>query len=360
MKKTLLAVAVAAALPAVAFAQTNVTLSGVFKTGLQQTKFSNGATGNGSATGFADGATRFVISGSEDLGKGLKAIFYVDNRFRVDDNSGSTGPLGTGAVFVGLEGGFGKVRTGKIDTYYLLGTDGHAAAATALEHWNVSLLSFVNSNSTPIARTSRSSNVLRYDTPNFNGLTGSVSWSPNAAGSEGVPGASSGQMYALDAAYNAGPLGLGAAYWNEKTENATSSGQKAWRLFGSYNLGMATVGLTYDESTVRVTGTDTKRAAFAIPVTAKLGPGTVMFTYTQAQDTKTAGNKNNNTGAKMIVLGYDYPLSKRTSLGVSYAVINNEAAASYGLFTGATLANLAGPVAGQDTKQLYLGVRHAF
>lgn len=360
MKKTLIAAAVAAALPAVALAQTNVTLSGNLKSGIAQTKFSNGATGNGSATEMVDGSSRIIIGGSENLGNGLKAVFQVDNRFRVDDNA-SGGTLGTGNTFVGISGGFGTLRTGKLDTYYNLGTDEFSARAVAIQHSNISLLGWVNGNSSSaaIARVSRSTNVLRYDLPSFSGVKAGLSWSPNANGSEGVPGASQGQAYAADVGYAAGPLSLGAAYWNEKNEGATNSGQTAWRVFGSYDFGVAKVGLLFDDSKVKVAGVDTKRGAWSVPVTAKVGSGVLLFTYTQAQDTKTAGNSNSNTGARQISVGYDYPLSKRTSLGASYSVINNESGARYGYYN-ASLANLPSTVAGQDSKQFYVGVRHAF
>jgi predicted porin len=84
MKKTLIALAAMAT--TTAFAQSTVTLSGNVKAGLAQTKYSGAATGNGSATGLADGSSRFILSGSEDLGGGLRANFQVDTRFRIDDN----------------------------------------------------------------------------------------------------------------------------------------------------------------------------------------------------------------------------------------------------------------------------------
>jgi len=358
MNKPLLAAAIAAVLPAVAQAQTNVTLSGNFKSGLAQTKFSGGATGDGSATGVADGSSRFIISGSENLGSGLTALFQLDNRFRVDDNA-SGGTIGTGNTFVGVRGGFGTLRVGKLDVYYNQGTDEFSNRAVAIQHSNISLLSYVNSNGSPIARASRSTNVVRYDLPKLGGFSGGLGWSPNANGGEGAPGASSGQAWFVDGGFASGPFSIGAAYWDEKNENATTSGQKAWRVFGHYNFGIARVGLMFDESKVIASNVDTKRGAWSIPVTAKLGPGVLLFTYTQAQDTKTAGSTNADTGAKMFSLGYDYPLSKRTSVGVSYSVIDNESRARYGQYN-ASLANVPSPVAGQDVKQLYVGLRHAF
>ena len=136
------------------------------------------------------------------------------------------------------------------------------------------------------------------------------------------------------------------------------TGCKGARIWGGYNFGMFSVGLTVDSS--KAVGTETKRNAFSLPVTATFGPGTLMFTYTVAQNTKTNGTTNADTGAKMWALGYDYALSKRTSLGVSYASLDNKQNASYQMFTNNALGNVSIPVAGQDTKQFYVGLRHAF
>ncbi len=374
MKKSLLAVAVAAALPAFAYAQTNVVLSGNLKTGVTQTKYTNGAAGNGSHTAMNDGSSRFIISGTEDLGGGLKAIFQIDNRFRPDDGGTVGQTLAGGATFVGLAGGFGTVRLGKLDTYWIYGLDEHAFRATALQHSNTSIIGFINSS--PIARNSRLNNVVRWDSPNFGGISGGITWTPGAsaatalasAGEAGAMGdGNKGQAWSANIGYAAGPLNVYVAAWDEKVEGyktfATGAyqGQSAWRVGGGYNFGAFKVGVVYDEAKLKyVGGGDYKRGAWSIPVTAKLGAGTAMLTYSQAMDAKLSGTKDNQSGAKMITVGYDYPLSKRTSLGVSYGVINNESHASYGFFTAAALNNLPTATAGQDQKQLHLGIRHAF
>jgi predicted porin len=115
MKKTLIALAVASAVPALAQAQTSVTLSGNLKTGLAQTNISNNG---GSGMQMTDGSSRFVISGTEDLGGGLKATFQIDTRFRPDEAKSAAASLAAvadGATWVGVAGGFGQVRLGRID-----------------------------------------------------------------------------------------------------------------------------------------------------------------------------------------------------------------------------------------------------
>jgi len=133
MKKTLIALAAMAT--TTAFAQSTVTLSGNVKAGLAQTKYSGATAGNGSATGLADGSSRFILSGSEDLGGGLRANFQVDTRFRIDDNGAapSASPLAGGNTFIGLAGKFGNLQIGKLDTHYCLGSDTHGTRATALQ-----------------------------------------------------------------------------------------------------------------------------------------------------------------------------------------------------------------------------------
>ncbi len=59
-------------------------------------------------------------------------------------------------------------------------------------------------------------------------------------------------------------------------------------------------------------------------------------------------------------MGYSYSLSKRTSVGLSYVYLNNQRNSAYQLYTQSSLGAYGAPLAGQDQKQLYLGVRHAF
>jgi predicted porin len=373
MKKSLLAVAVATALPGIALAQSSVTLSGILKTGLSSYKLENGASGNGNATAWGDGSSRFIISGTEDIGGGLKGIFQIDTRFRVDNGAGglTNGTYGgvspSGNTWLGLAGDFGAVKIGNQDLYYYQGTDQYGARATALTAWNVSILSYINGQA--IARGSRSQNTLRYESPNFNGFTAALAWSANPDGAEANPvdnaGKPKGNAYDIDLNYTTGPLSLGLAAWSQKKVGGTgatpaTADQSAVRVFGGYDFGIFTASLAVDQSSLKPIGGDIKRTAISLPLTAPVGAGTALFTYTRAQDSEIGGVKSANTGASLITVGYDYPLSKRTSLGVSYAKLDNKANASYALFTGYALHDIPTPVAGQDTNQLYLGLRHAF
>ncbi len=393
MKKTLIALAALAAV-GTASAQSTVTLSGILKGGVAQTKYSNGTVAgatNGSGLAVADGSSRFILSGSEDLGGGLRANFQADTRFRVDDNGGAptSSPLATGNTFVGLSGGFGALQLGKLDTHYCLGSDTHGSRATALQASSCGVLGYVPvqagftaaaatagapavgaGSPVAIANASRSVNTLRYTTPNFGGFTAQVNYSTAWAGSDGDVG-DAGKGRAAHGALNyaAGPLRAGLSLWDARSESrlaaAARNDQRAMTAMVDWNFGMGSVGLTWDRSRVNAAAaggavSENERDALSVPVTFKLGTGTLLATYTRAADVEVGGAKVANTGANLWSVGYDYPLSRRTSVGVSYARLDNEAGAGYQLYTQGALNGTRNNSVGQDANQFYVGVRHTF
>ncbi len=392
MKKLLIALAALAAV-GTASAQSSVTLSGIIKGGVAVNEYTNGPIGtraNGTGWAVQDGSSRFILSGVEDLGGGLKGLFQIDTRFRVDDNgtAGLSGSqLATGNTFVGIGGAFGTFSLGKRDTHYCLGSDTHGSLATALQASSCGLLGYVNVGGAginqAIANTSRSVNIVRYDTPNIAGFFGSVSVSPNFQGSEGVTrvgtngvvlsngvgDSGKGNAYNVALNYANGPIRVGGSYWKANAEDRNygiaRNDQQAYTLTGAFTFGPVNVGLTYDRSYVytglnKISNFSNRRDAYSIPVTFQLGNGTLLATYTRNNDTKVNGQKIGDSGAWMASVGYSYSLSKRTSIGLSYVYLNNERNAAYQLYTQSSLGGLGAPLAGQDQKQLYLGFRHAF
>ncbi|HTJ96662.1 MAG TPA: porin, partial [Rhodocyclaceae bacterium] len=113
----------------------------------------------------------------------------------------------------------------------------------------------------------------------------------------------------------------------------------------------------YDTSKVETSTTWSKRNGWAIPVSYNVGNHGIYVTYARVGDTKTNAGTTADSSAKQWVLGYDYSLSKRTSVGVNYTKLNNDAGAVY------NVANNKGTnvgVAGSDVSQFYAGIRHAY
>lgn len=367
MKKTLIALAVAGAFSGAAFAQSTVTLSGIVKGGVQSVKYSNAAgvapgNNNGSQLGMADGSSRFIISGSEDLGGGLRGIFQIDTRWRLEEGGGT---LAGGNTFLGLAGAFGDVRIGRLDLHYGGGTDEHAARATALTASSITILSYIDANA--IARGTRTDNVIQYNSPALGPVRLSAAYSTAYNGADGAPANAKGDAFHVQATLAMAPFRAGVSVWSAESERASGVNpavqEDAIRGWFGLTFGPFDFGVTYDQSKREAPfGTETKRAAWSVPLkfTLPANAGTLLATYSSAGNRKVNGTTVNDSGARLISVGWDYGLSRRTSLGVSVADLKNKQNASYALFAGAALANLPNPTANQDARQIYVGLRHTF
>ncbi|MBA2962827.1 MULTISPECIES: porin [Ramlibacter] len=396
MKRTLVATATLALTTLAAHAQSSVTLGGILKEGVANTRFSNAPAPavNGSNTALIDsGSSRILISGTEDLGGGLAAFFQIDSRFRMDDGTAGASRLGSGNTFIGLRGGWGAFQAGQMDTHYCTSVNDDIAGngtAIALQASSCALQGFVNGSGgagRSIAVTSRSQNTLRYVTPNLSGFTGQVSYSFNPYGSERSVAATTprGSAAQLGLNYDQGPLAVRFSYYRhtanggtvattgDNAATGTAASQRAYTLGAGWDFGIAKVGLTYDRSELRdltaaaspsVAGVGTaQRTTWILPVTVPLGTGSLIASYARASDTKLGtGATVASSGARHLSVGYNYPLSKRTSVGVSITRLDNGSAGVYQLYTNSSFGNSGTPVvaAGQDQRLTYVGIRHVF
>ncbi len=370
MQKKLIALAIAG-LSSTAFAQSNVTISGVLKGGFESNKISGGAI-NGAQQLISDQASAFVLSGSESLGNGLSAIFRIDNRFGIDgvDNASN---VGTGNTHVGIKSAtFGEIKIGTQDLHYneIERIEDGAKSLSQQSMVGRGILSQVGGNQFVGAGTTRSKNVVFWDSPNWNGFTARAAYSTNLTAAEttntlNAISADQGNGYNLVGRYENGPIKAGVSYLKldqaglSTAATAAAGDHSSTRAWGAYKFGAFNVGLAYDTSKfeAETNGQYAKRTGWAIPVSYTTGNHGLYATYGKVGDVTTQAGKTANSGAKQWTLGYDYSLSKRTSVGVNYTKIDNESAAQY------RFANLKGSAvgaAGQDSSQLYAGIRHAF
>lgn len=264
MKKSLLAIAVASALPGFAQAQSSLTMYGVVDASVQwaNSDFNSGystvagtggrpptiARSAGSA-GFtlANGVgmgSRFGIRGSEDLGGGLRAIFTLEHRFDVTDGdtAGGQGSAGGAAVNGGA--------TGKADANGVKWWNGQAWVGVSSTQWgqvtagrqytpifwalypaDFSLYQYYNNWAAPTGTNLnsvipqgpvRADNSVAYKSPTFGGLTVYAMYafgerladgSYNAAGT-GTEKVGTGDIYGISAGWQLGGLYIGGGYHN--------------------------------------------------------------------------------------------------------------------------------------------------
>ena len=385
MNKKLMAVAVAAAMaPGLALAQSSVTISGVFKTGLDQIRIGSRAGSNTSEWRVTDNSSRMIFNITEDLGGGMQAIAQLDMRFSTDIASGSGASTAVGAVapnnsalnnggntWVGLRGkSWGTFTMGQHDLHYGKQPDDIASKAGALMASSVSLMD--NTIAGAIAGTTRTRNVLRYDTPQWGIFSGTAAYSTNPGGTEADLTAFNttrkGNAINLNPVLTGANWQAGYSYWRQKADVAgAATGQRGDVLYGFYRWGGFKLGLAWNKSRVRSDlaggGDVARRTAWTIPASYNWGKHTVYGHYTKAGNDKTTAADD---AAKMWAFAYVYDLSKRTSAGVTYAKIRNNAGAAYNFFTNTSTgvfgsingAPVAG--AGEDPRLIAFTLRHAF
>ncbi|MBZ0131310.1 MAG: porin [Rhodocyclaceae bacterium] len=366
MQKKLIAAAVAGLIAVPALAQTNVTISGRFAAGYDNYKLSGGAAGgHDTYNGFSDQSSRIIFNVTEDLGGGLKAWAQLDQRFDPTDDVGTTNAGGNSGL--GLMGSWGKFTLGRWDVHYTEiagGTNAGTRAGSLEGITSFGLLAQVNGAAS--VRATRTNNLIMWDSPNWNGFTGRLMYSTAPFGVEGGDNRAAGNpgdgsAWSGAVRYANGPWKAGLSYWKADAEGAAlgAGDQRSTRLWGSYMFGMGlSIGLGYDRSSLDGGATTSRRTAWYIPINYAFGPHKVYFDYARANDA--SNTPAGNTSANQWMLGYDYAFSKRTSAGVYYTKINNSRAGAYSMFhrgaEGATLVNLAG----EDSRQIYIGMAHNF
>src|SRR2546426_11879771 len=116
--------------------------------------------------------------GERGLGRGLKAIWQLEQSTNFDDG---TGTFGSRNSFVGLSsGGFGTVKLGNMDTVYK--EYGDTMAMFGISSGNFTSGSNVLSQSISSNRAARfherRNNSIMYETPTFSGFTGGIMYGP--------------------------------------------------------------------------------------------------------------------------------------------------------------------------------------
>ena len=328
MKKNLIALAVLA-VSGIASAQSNVTLYGLIDAyvgnqkinGLSQTGINLASPAGGS--GGALNTSRFGLKGSEDLGGGLKANFVLEAGFDPSTGVANTysnpftpnvaSSQNQNAIFgrqswVGVSGGFGEVKLGKMWTPFDMVKGSGAAAFDALIFAPAANVWASNNYN------DRPGNSIYYSTPSLGGFSAAGMYS---FGENKTLANSAGKIAGVNVAYAAGPVAAAVSYQTQKANGSTVA-TKFTQVNGSYDLGVVKLlgalgrvkdganpyGLAVAKSTEYQIGLD-------VPVSSAV---TLSGGYAHSKDAQLAGGPD-ITRKGFGVAGL-YALSKRTNLYV--------------------------------------------
>jgi len=362
MMKKILAIAIASAFAAPAFAATaNVDIYGSINLSIENVD--NGAdswnrmvTNNNSFLGF---------KGAEDLGGGLKAVWQLETNVNFDGNQSNPADagnlFGTRNTFIGLAGGFGTVVAGVHDTPYKQATGPLDLFVGTLGDYN-GVFGAATGNPSALFDL-RTANTIAYMSPNFGGFDVKAAYVLGIEGPEtGVNDSSS--AYSLSGTYKNGPLFATAAY--EKHDSvgtvacnvgATCLGQgtddrDAWKVGVGYTFGPFKVGALYESMDGDGAQAGIEHQSWGLNAAYAMGAFTLKGEFIKAGEL----NNVDNTGADLWAVGADYSLSKRTTVQLTYARMDNDGAGTWDLGQGPQVNGAAG----EEVTGFSLGVKHTF
>jgi len=354
MKKTLIAIAALAATGA--FAQSSVTMSGVVDVAYMNQSVQTANVDTKTQTIDRNGASTSAlnIAAVEDLGGGMKASFFFESNWHPAatnaGNQGATATLGSGQVFLGLEGGFGAVKLGAANSAILATALTGDSFGTAVGG-NYSGRFSSTGNGVGV-RVIRNSNTIRYDTPVMSGFSGSYELgfaNKDAAGTNTTsPG-----VGVLGLRYAAGPLTVAFATGAVKPVGtvAADTKQSHTLLSANYVMGAATLfaGITsYKATGSGLTADETSSMNFGVRynVSPVLSVQASMANRKDKRAVTVAAPSP--ADASLLALGLNYSLSKRTT--------------AYGRYES-TDTNKASTTTGDQNGKgtlLAIGIRHNF
>ncbi|MBI3776446.1 MAG: porin [Gammaproteobacteria bacterium] len=358
MKKSILAVAVGAALVMAGAAHADVSVYG--KAHVSIDSLNNG---DESFIYVSSNSSRIGFKASEDLDGGMKLGFLAEQTIAVD-GSGTAPTVFDRETYVSFGGGFGTAMVGKIDTpMKSLGrkidffgdqigdTRNLTAQSFSLEGLGFTagdICTGLTTATTPtlaqctaaikvknVGYDARPSNVIAYTTPDMGGVAATVAFMPE-------DGTKDGSGFDLAVNYTGGPLFVGFAYeshgkgMNSGLASAGSDeSETGFRLGASFTQGDMKVAGMYQSSTDIGGFKDLNTSIIGVGASYKLGAGAVKGQLYKADKYK----DSSKTGATMIALGYDHTLSKNTSVYAAFAITNNDDGGMYGISGGWHSAN---------------------
>jgi predicted porin len=391
-----------------AFAQSSVQIDGVMDAGYQAINYKgtkvNGINGNGAST------SQINFRGTEDLGGGLKANFRVETDWNTVSNKGNTGfvngtttgptatagsvylanansgggTFGNGELRVGLSGGFGAIDLGAPNNFSLDANLAGQPFGTAIGSGFRGLTR--TDSGTMAASGVRFDNSVRYVSPSFNGVTAGLLYvAKNSKANAGTAATSGTASQAFDFStalgaydysgvqelalkYNNGPINV--AFANQVTnaidiENLVGAAGYTKRTMNTlganyaFSNGLKAFVHTQDLQNKTAAGvTANKTGYYAVGATYTMGAHTLMaqtgeYKFKETNSTSQATLALLGKKSTISALGYNYALSKRTTVYARYEVIDDKA----GAITKVATLDVAGETKRTRTA---LGLSHAF
>jgi predicted porin len=298
--------------------------------------------------------------GFEDLGAGLKAIYQIEGTVSFDTGAGSIAARDTR---VGLEGKFGTVFAGNWTTPYNSATAGlDPFYPTTAGYMSIMGNGSAATTDNVIDTSSfdrRQQNSVHYWTPDWNGFSVRVAHGLNE---ESPANGAKPSLTSAAAVFEKGPFYATVTHERHHEYQGPGRNDRGTKLAAAYRFGQTRIALVAEKLDYETATGGLERKSYYLSATHQIGAHGVRFGIAKAGDgegssTQKIGfiKKGADTGAVHYTLGYDYSLSKRTSVFAYYTRLDNEKNAVYDF-----AINSLGAGAGSTFSGTALGMRHSF
>jgi predicted porin len=385
MKKSLTAIA-ALAVTGLASAQSSVTLFGVIDAGVTY----QSATSRDATTGLSSkqskwslansgyNSSRLGFRGTEDLGGGLAASFWLEAPITNDDGATGVSTFNRRST-VSLSGGFGELRLGRDytatfwnDTVFdPFGTNGSGTNVISTVNGSTGLNN---------ANYVRASNMVGYFLPpNLGGFYGQVQYSLNentktsATDLTAASSSSAGRYVGGRFGYANGPLDIALAMGENVAADTTTLTRKVQtiNLGASYDFGPVKLfgELSNVKNKFELAAGNSRDSynGYLIGASMPVGAGLIRASYSMVRYNEgAAGITGEDPRAQKLAIGYVHNLSKRTALYATVARVNNRNDAAYtGSLSSASTTGYGSAGVGytglpRSSTGYDFGIRHAF
>ena len=382
-------------------------------------------------------SSNFGVRGRESLGGGLTAWFQIEQNAPLEREDTQSVTVSSRNSAAGIQGGWGNVFVGQwttpwadLDSLWAIGqvsvfgpvtsligrrestgvapnpaaarnqactTTVIAPGGTASPSTNTAAQcdAVVAAGGVGHAFWKRASDMLRYTSPTFSGMTFDAMYQVPELKSVGV---GSGANYTAEPSMMStslkwsgmgGRARVGVAIDRHKDFTSIGKTDTGYAVKGGFNFGVVDIGAAYENMTYKcgkfnstaaqgapIAGTSTagpdlptlcaaegdiKSKVWSVAGSVPVGLGAIKAFYGKAS-AMTGVIGVGSTGAKEWGLGYDHRFSKRTSLGVEYTKIDNERNAQF-TWTGMAPTQTGAsntPVFGSSVTWVFVGMVHRF
>ncbi|ACE85922.1 porin [Cellvibrio japonicus] len=306
--------------------------------------------GTDSDLNVSSNSSRIGVRASTDIAEGLKGLLQVETQINYDNGSGN---LANRDTFIGLEGGFGRVRLGQIDTPL-------KQIRSAVDFFGDQIGDLRNvtrlNGSTGAPYTSqdfdaRFRNGVYYNTPAFGGgFVFNLHYTPQV--NEGANLEEDTAAYSTSLTYEAGNL-----YFSVATEQwETTNDSNALRVGARYKFTNLTLSGLFQQATIKNQALEEDVQTFGIGASYKLSSTWVAKGQIYTLDPK----DRDDSGTTLAVVGADYILSNQFRLLFAYAQADNDELARYRITGGGGYGDAVATTVGETASGFSLGLRYDF